>query len=362
MKLFFLLAIHLVVTLAKLLGPGGVRSVVAESLALKHQLVVANRGRRRAPNLTMWDRLLLSLTSLFIKRARLGKLAVVVSPATLFKLHDALVCRKYRRLFSSSKRGKPGRKGPSQELVDAIVELKKRNPRFGCPRIAQQISKTFGVEIDKDVVRRVLAKHYRPSGGGKGTSWLTVIGHAKDSLWSLDLFCCESILLSTHWVMVVMDQYSRRVVGFAVHAGAVDGTAVCHMFNRAVAGVAKAKRVSTDNDPLFSCHRWQANLRVLEIDEIKSVPYVPISHPFVERLIGTVRREYLDHVFFFGVEDLERKLDDFQSYYNTHRVHASLDCGTPAQKAGTPSPKVARLDDYRWQSHCRDLFQLPVAA
>ncbi len=114
MKLFFLLTAHLVVTLAKLLGPGGVRSVVAESLTLKHQLLVASRGRRRAPNLTAWDRLLLGLTSLCIKPARLGKLAVLVSPSTLFKLHDALMRRKYRRLFSSSKPRKPGPKGPSQ--------------------------------------------------------------------------------------------------------------------------------------------------------------------------------------------------------------------------------------------------------
>ena len=278
----------------------------------------------------------------------------------MFKLHDALVRRKYRRLFSKPR--KPGPKGPSQELIDAIVALKTRTPRFGCPRIAQQVSKTFGVEIDKDVVRRVLAKHYRPPSGGKGPSWLTVIGHVKDSLWSLDLFCCESIVLSTHWVMVIMDQHTRRVIGFAVHAGAVDGVAVCRMFNRAVAGLAMPKRVSTDHDPLFNFHRWKANLRVLEIDEIKTVPYVPISHPFVERLIGTVRREYLDHVFFWNADDLERKLAEFKNYYNAHRVHASLERDTPAEQAGSASAKVANLEDYRWQSHCRDLFQLPVAA
>ena len=73
---------------------------------------------------------------------------------------------------------------------------------------------TFGVEVDKDVVRRVLAKHLRPGDGGGGPSWLTVIGHAKDSLWSADLFRCESILLKSHWVMVVMDQYTRRIIGF----------------------------------------------------------------------------------------------------------------------------------------------------
>jgi len=75
--------------------------------------------------------------------------------------------------------------------------------------ITQEINKAFGVDIDKDVVRRVLAKHYRP-GPGNGPSWLTIIGHLKDSLWSIALFSCESILLNTHWVLVVMDQFTRR--------------------------------------------------------------------------------------------------------------------------------------------------------
>ena len=74
-------------------------------------------------------------------------------------------------------------------------------------RIAQQISHAFGVDIDKDVVRRVLAKHYRPDdSGNNGPSWLTLIGHVKDSLWSIDLFRCESILLRSHWVLMVMNE------------------------------------------------------------------------------------------------------------------------------------------------------------
>ena len=87
----------------------------------------------------------------------------------------------------------------------AIVEMKQRNPRFGCPRIAQQINKAFGTNIDKDVVRRVLAAHYRPGPGDDGPSWLTFLGHTKDSLWSIDLFRCESILLNSHWVLMVCE-------------------------------------------------------------------------------------------------------------------------------------------------------------
>ena len=136
--------------------------------------------------------------------------------------------------------------------------------------------------------------HLRPEAGSGGPSWLSFIGHAKDSLWSLDLFRCESAILRTYWVLIVMDQCTRRIVGFAVHPGVVNGIALCRMFNRAIHKQSLPKYLSSDHDPLYRFQQWQANLRVLEIQQIKTVPYVPLSHPFVERLIGTIRREYLD--------------------------------------------------------------------
>ena len=153
MRDLLLLVIHLLVTVAKFLRPGGARAVAAESLLLKHQLVIINRSRQRAPNLTCLDRFVLGLSTLFVSRRRIAKVAAILSPATLFKFHNALVNRKYRLLFSSTaKRRKPGPKGPSPEVIAAIVELKRRNPKFGCVRIGQQISRAFGIEIDKDVV------------------------------------------------------------------------------------------------------------------------------------------------------------------------------------------------------------------
>ena len=185
--------------------------------------------------------------------------------------------------------------------------MKQRNPQFGCPRIAQQINKAFGTHIDEDVVRRDLAAHYRPDHGDGGPSWLTFLGHTKDSLWSIDLFQCESILLKSHWVLIIMDQFTRRIIGFGVHAGGVDGIALCRLLNAAISTQGVPHYLSSDNDSLFRYHRWQANLRVLDVKEIKSVAYVPLSHPFVERLIGTIRREYLDQVLFWNAGDLERK-------------------------------------------------------
>jgi hypothetical protein len=135
--------------------------------------------------------------------------------------------------------------------------------------IAHQIAFTFGVEINKDVVRRILALYYRPESGKHGPSWLTAIGNVKESLWSLDLFRCESILLKSYWVMVVMDLFSPRIIGFAVEPADIDGIGVCRILNRVIAGQPRSKYLSSDNDPLFRFHRWRANLRILEIDEIK---------------------------------------------------------------------------------------------
>tara|TARA_R110002124_G_scaffold26616_2_gene95769 strand:- start:170 stop:544 length:375 start_codon:yes stop_codon:yes gene_type:complete len=118
------LLLHLLTTLAKLIRPGGGRAVIAENL---------------------------------------------------LSFHNALKNRKYRVLLSPRGRRKPGPRGPSREVIDAIIELKRRNPRYGCPRIAQQINLAFRLNLDKDTVRRILAVHYKPDPDNRGPSWLTTI-------------------------------------------------------------------------------------------------------------------------------------------------------------------------------------------
>jgi len=158
-------------------------------------------------------------------------------------------------ISSSSHRRKPGPKGPSPELIAAIVAMKRRNPRFGCVRIAQQIAHAFGIEIDKDVVRRVLAIHSRPKPHTDGPSWLTLIAQAKDSVWSVDLFRVESVVLRSHWVMVVMDIFTRRIIGFGIGPACIDGISACRMFYAATTGQCKPKYLSTDQDTLRRSRR-----------------------------------------------------------------------------------------------------------
>jgi transposase InsO family protein len=172
------------------------------------------------------------------------------------------------------------------------------SPETGCPRIAQQIMWAFGAKIDKDVVRRILSVHYRPESDSGGSSWLTFLGHMKHSLWSCDLFRCESATLRTHWVLLVMDQFTRRIVGFGVQGGIVDGAALCQMFKRAIRGQTTPNYLGSDND---------------------------------------------------------------QHYYNEYRTHAAHK-GHPPVTGVNADRSLANLSCYRWQKHCRGLYQTPIAA
>jgi hypothetical protein len=102
MQAMMLLFVHLLVTFAKLLGPGGVKVVMADSLLLKHQLIVINRTRRKAPNLSATDRFFMEVCSMFTHPTRFAKAAVIIKPSTLLSCHKALMKRKYRLLFSQN--------------------------------------------------------------------------------------------------------------------------------------------------------------------------------------------------------------------------------------------------------------------
>ena len=103
-----MLLAHLLTMIATLLGPGGAKAIVADSLLMKQQLLIINRSRRRAPNLTPIDRMLLGLWTLFLRPHHIQRAAVILRPSTLLNLHNMLKKRKYRLLYSSSRKRKPG--------------------------------------------------------------------------------------------------------------------------------------------------------------------------------------------------------------------------------------------------------------
>ena len=161
MRDLLVLFVHLVVPTVRLMRPSGARAIVAESLLLKQQLIIVTRLGRRAPVLSPHDRIVAGLCAGLVRRARLHRCAIVLKPATILSFQRLLVKRKYWDLFSPKRRGRPGPQGSSAEVVTAIVEMKRRNPRFGYQRLADQVDFAFDVPVDKYLARRVLAKHYR---------------------------------------------------------------------------------------------------------------------------------------------------------------------------------------------------------
>jgi putative transposase len=143
------LFLHAIVIVIRLGRPGGLRSVVAESVLMRHQVLILNRGRKRAPNLRALDRIIAGLCTLMMGQTRVLRSAIVLKPSTLLHFHKMLTKQKYRLLFSPERVRRPGPKGPTKELIDAVVEMKRRNRTWGCKRIAQQIALAFGVDIDK---------------------------------------------------------------------------------------------------------------------------------------------------------------------------------------------------------------------
>lgn len=115
------------------------------------------------------------------------------------------------------------------------------------------------------------------------------------------------------------------------------------MFSEAASGQGWPTHISSDNDPLFQYRRWKANLRVLNVEELKSLPHVPMSHPFVERLIGSVRRELLDHTFFWTATDLEKSLASI----NVITTYIRLILGGVAPLQQTPPIARPRSSPYK---------------
>ena len=137
MRDIFTLLLHAIVIIVRLGRPAGLRSVVAESVLLRHQVLILNRGRKRAPNLRTPDRIIAGLCTLLMRPARVLRSAVALKPSTLLQFHKMLTRQKYGLLFSPKRVRRPGPKGPSKKLIDAVVEMKRCNRTWGlqadCP-------------------------------------------------------------------------------------------------------------------------------------------------------------------------------------------------------------------------------------
>jgi putative transposase len=287
-----------------------------EILALRHQLGVLQRSVKR-PKLTASDRFLWFWLSSLWKNWRSA--VYIVKAATVIGWH-----RKGFRLFWTWKirHGKFGRPGVPQEIRELIRTMSRENPIWGAPRIHGELLK-LGIDVgETSVSRYMVRRRTAPS-----PTWRTFLENHVSSMVSIDFFTVPTIRFQILYVFLVLAHDRRRVLHFAVTAHpTAEWTA--QQLRDAFPWDTAPRYMLRDRDRIFG-HEFVEQVTAMGIKQVLSAPRSPWQRAYVERVIGTVRRECLDHVIVFNERSLYRHLQSFIAYYHWSRTHLGLLKDTP---------------------------------
>ena len=302
------------------------RSLVLENLALRHQLAVLQRTAPR-PRLRTADRLFWVLLS----RLWSGwtDAVSVVQPATVIRWQ-----RTGFKLFWTwkSRRNGPGRPAVAPEVRALIRRMSTANPLWGAPRIHGELQK-LGVEISQATVSKYVVRHRRPP----SQTWRTFLDNHLGNLVSVDFFVVPTVMFKVLFVFVVLAHERRRVV----HVNVTDAPTAqwtAQQLVEAFPWETAPRYLLRDRDAVYGV-AFSRRAQSMGIHEVKTAPRSPWQNPYVERLIGTLRRECLDHVVVLNETHLRRLLSEYLIYYHRARTHLSLEKDAPE-----PRP-VEHLDE-----------------
>jgi putative transposase len=303
---------------------GGHRQLALENLALRQQLAVYKRAGKR-PRLRPSDRLF------WVTLARLWtgwrRALVIVAPDTVVRWQR----RRFRAYWTNlSRRQRVGRPPIGPEIAALVARMAKANPLWGAPRIHGEFAK-LGIVVAERTVSRLMPTRRMPP----AQTWRTFLTNHVHDLVSIDFFTVPTARLRVLFVLLVLAHHRRRVVHFNIteHPTAAwtaqqivdafpDDTAPAHLLR--------------DRDRIFG-EAFRRRVRGLCIDEVLTAPRSPWQNPFVERLIGSVRRECLDHLVVFSERHLRRMLTRYFAYYHRARTHLALDKDAPDGRPVVPA-------------------------
>jgi putative transposase len=296
----------------------------AEILALRHQLLVLHRScRGHRLNLCVTDRLLW----VWLSRLWTGwrSALVMVKPETVVAWH-----RKGFRLYWRWKSRHPnGRPSITPEVRDLIRRMSRANPRWGAPRIHGEILK-LGIDISQATVAKYMVRIRKPP----SQTWRTFLENHVKSLVSTDFFVVPTITFKVLFVFVILAHDRRRPIHFAVTANPTAEWTARQLL----------EAFPWDNAPRYLLHdrdrsygeRFGETAGWLGIQEVLTAPKSPWQNPYVERLIGSIRRECLDHLIVFNETGLRHVLKEYFEYYESCRTHLSLDKDAPVSRPVQP--------------------------
>src|SRR5271167_580202 len=296
-----------------------------ENLALRHQIGVLQRSARKRPKLTAGDRLLWICLSRLWRDWRSA--LAIVKPETVVAWHRAAF-----RLFWTWKVrcGKPGRPVISSEVRDLIRKMCRENPGWGAPRIHGELLK-LGIDIGESSVSKYMVRRRKPP----SQTWRTFLENHLTQMVSIDFFTVPTIRFQVLYVFLVLAHDRRRILHFNVTAHpTAEWTG--QQLREAFPFDQLPRYLLRDRDTIFGLE-FRKQVRDMGIHEVLSTPRSPWQRAYVERVIGSIRRECLDHVIVLNAMSLRRILASYFAYYHRSRTHLSLGKDSPEPRPIQPS-------------------------
>jgi putative transposase len=294
----------------------------AEILALRHQLNVLRRSAHARRRLRLPDRIL------WVWLSRLWSdwcsALLIVKPDTVIRWH-----RQGFRLYWRWKSRCPGRPDTEREIRELIRNMCNSNPTWGAPRVHGELLK-LGINVSQSTVSKYMVRHRKPP----SQSWRTFLENHVKQLVSVDFFVVPTINFRLLFVFLVLAHDRRRVLHFNVteHPTA-EWTAA--QLGQAFPWDTAPRYLLRDRDRIYG-DTFRGQAAAMHITEVLTAPRSPWQSPYVERLIGSLRRECLDHVIILGAEPLRRILRAYITYYHDSRCHLSLDKDSPETREVQP--------------------------
>ncbi len=295
----------------------------AENLALRHQLLVLQRSNRHRVRLSFGDRIFWVWLSRLLGEWR--SVLVIVKPETVIAWH-----RKGFRLYWAWKsRHRDGRPSVSNEVRDLIRRMSLANARWGAPRIHGELLK-LGIEVSQATVAKYMVRTRKPP----SQTWRTFLENHVKTLVSTDFFVVPTITFKLLFVFVILAHDRRRPVHFGVTTNPTAEWAARQLL-QAFPWDTAPRYLLRDRDGTYG-EQFCGTAKWMGIQEVLTAPQSPWQNPYVERLVGSIRRECLDHVIVFNEGGLHRVLKDYFGYYERCRTHLSLDKDAPVTRPVQP--------------------------
>ena len=293
--------------------------LAAENAALRHQRIVLQRRVRGRVQLTNGDRLFLVM--LYRWFPSVLKAITIVRPETLIRWHRA----GFRRYWRWKSRSVGGRPQVDADLRALIRRMSVENPLWGAPRIHGELLK-LGFEVAQSSVAKYMVKRRGPP----SQEWRTFLRNHAPDIAAMDLFVVPTIGFDLLYAFVIVRLDLRNLVWINVTANPT-AEWVARQITEAFPWDEASRHLIRDRDRIYRSVVTR-RLRAMGIRDKPTAPASPWQNAFAERLIGSIRRECLDHIIVFGEAHLRRTLRSYACYYNDIRTHRSLDKDAPVSR------------------------------